>query len=113
MLNFLFVSFTWQAVLKKAKWKIKEFFQDDVSCCLPLDPAIRVKALDVEVGATQQALVLFHSGFSVCLSEVKKKKISPQACKVYNSNAAPLGISFSCSDPLARNVSIICKVGGD
>lgn len=53
------------------------------------------------------------SGSLVCLSEVTplKKNISPQACKVYNSNAAPLGISFICSDPLARNVGIICKVG--
>lgn len=98
--------------MKKAKSKIKEFFEDGVSCCLPLDPAVRVKALDMEVGATQHALISVHLVSSVCLSEVTPlKKISPQACKVYNSNAAPLGISFICSDPLARNVSIICKVG--
>lgn len=92
---------------------MREFFEDGVSCCLPLDPAVRVKALDVEVGATQRALVSVHFGLLGVSQwgDALKKKISPQACKVYNSNAAPLGISFICSDPLARNVSIICKVG--
>lgn len=39
-----------QTVLKKEKFKIEKFFEDGTSCCLPLDPAVRVKALDLEVG---------------------------------------------------------------
>ncbi|KAM3870537.1 phosphatidylinositol 3-kinase C2 domain-containing subunit gamma [Diretmus argenteus] len=68
-------------ILKREKWKINDFFDDGTSCRLPLDPAAHIKAVDVD------------------------------ACMFYNSNAAPLGVSFVCTDPLARKISVICKTG--
>ncbi|XP_028305921.1 phosphatidylinositol 4-phosphate 3-kinase C2 domain-containing subunit gamma isoform X2 [Gouania willdenowi] len=68
-------------IVNKDKRKIAEVFMNNISCSLPLDPAVRVKAVNLD------------------------------SCKYFNSNAAPLEISFTCIDLLADNVSVICKTG--
>ncbi|XP_072571020.1 phosphatidylinositol 3-kinase C2 domain-containing subunit gamma [Paramormyrops kingsleyae] len=68
-------------ILKHERIKMSDFFKGGVMCRLPLDPALLVRGVDIE------------------------------ACKFYNSNAAPLGVAFINADSLGRNISIICKTG--
>lgn len=45
-----------QNILKREASQIEDFFKDGLSCCLPLDPAVRVKGLDVEVSLSAASL---------------------------------------------------------
>jgi len=99
---------------------IDGFFRGGISCCLPLDPAISVKAvnLDVRTSHNKQYIAAHHSNAHTHTHirlqfqwGVYSLIFYIQDCKFYNSNAAPLGISFICNDPLAKSISVICKVG--
>lgn len=68
-------------LLMRERWKLASFFADGVSCRLPLDPALLLRGVNTE------------------------------AFKVFNSNAAPIEVSFITADPLGQNYSIICKTG--
>lgn len=46
-----------QNILKREASHIEDFFKDGISCCLPLDPAVRVKGVDVEVRPSAASLL--------------------------------------------------------
>lgn len=48
-----------QNVLNAEKCKIGNFFKDGISCCLPLDPAVRVKAVDLDVRPLHNTVHLY------------------------------------------------------
>ncbi|XP_052386723.1 phosphatidylinositol 3-kinase C2 domain-containing subunit gamma isoform X2 [Carassius gibelio] len=68
-------------VFSRERWQIESFFADGQPCRLPLDPAVEVKGVNIE------------------------------SFKVFNSNAAPIEVSFIPTDPLGQNYSLICKTG--
>uniref|UniRef100_A0A667ZJ88 Phosphatidylinositol-4-phosphate 3-kinase catalytic subunit type 2 gamma n=1 Tax=Myripristis murdjan TaxID=586833 RepID=A0A667ZJ88_9TELE len=56
-------------VLRREKWKIDNFFRDGISCCLPLDPAVHVVGVDVDVR-------VIGTKHYLCLSSLRTNKTS-------------------------------------
>lgn len=109
--------FCLQSTLKKTGWRIEDFFKDGISCCLPLDPAVCVNGVKLEVRllpTTSYISIFFNANTQQrFISGVYSLMCYFQACKVHSSFAAPLGIPFICIDPLAKNYNVICKVSND
>ncbi|XP_029007778.1 phosphatidylinositol 4-phosphate 3-kinase C2 domain-containing subunit beta [Betta splendens] len=72
-----------QCVLRESLDEMKQFFSMNVSCRLPLNPALLVKGINI------------------------------QSCSFFNSNAVPLKLIFQNLDPLGDNISVIFKSGDD
>uniref|UniRef100_A0A667ZAS4 Phosphatidylinositol-4-phosphate 3-kinase catalytic subunit type 2 beta n=1 Tax=Myripristis murdjan TaxID=586833 RepID=A0A667ZAS4_9TELE len=72
-----------QTVLREGLEEVKQFFSVSSNCRLPLNPALVVKAINI------------------------------QSCSFFNSNAVPLKLSFQNLDPKGDNISVIFKSGDD
>ncbi|XP_019369481.1 PREDICTED: phosphatidylinositol 4-phosphate 3-kinase C2 domain-containing subunit beta isoform X2 [Gavialis gangeticus] len=72
-----------QAILREGLEDVKQFFNINGSCRLPLSPSLLVKG------------------------------IVPRDCSYFNSNAVPLKLSFQNVDPLGENIRVIFKCGDD
>ncbi|XP_068598544.1 phosphatidylinositol 4-phosphate 3-kinase C2 domain-containing subunit beta [Brachionichthys hirsutus] len=72
-----------QTVLRSSLESLHQFFSVNSSCRLPLNPALIVKGVNI------------------------------QLCSFFNSNAVPLKLSFQNLDPIGDNISVIFKSGDD
>lgn len=72
-----------QTILREGLDDVKQFFDINGSCRLPLSPSLLVKG------------------------------IIPRDCSYFNSNAVPLKLSFQNVDPLGENIRVIFKCGDD
>uniref|UniRef100_H3CKI5 Phosphatidylinositol-4-phosphate 3-kinase catalytic subunit type 2 beta n=1 Tax=Tetraodon nigroviridis TaxID=99883 RepID=H3CKI5_TETNG len=72
-----------QCVLREALEEMSQFFSVNSSCRLPLNPALHVKGINI------------------------------QLCSFFNSNAVPLKLSFQNLDPLGDHINVIFKSGDD
>ncbi|CAF94954.1 unnamed protein product, partial [Tetraodon nigroviridis] len=70
-------------VLREALEEMSQFFSVNSSCRLPLNPALHVKGINI------------------------------QLCSFFNSNAVPLKLSFQNLDPLGDHINVIFKSGDD
>ncbi|XP_068170480.1 phosphatidylinositol 4-phosphate 3-kinase C2 domain-containing subunit beta isoform X2 [Antennarius striatus] len=72
-----------QTVLRSSLESLHQFFSVNSSCRLPLNPALIVKGVNI------------------------------QLCSFFNSNAVPLKLSFQNLNPVGENINVIFKSGDD
>lgn len=101
-----------QCVLREALEEMNQFFSVNSSCRLPLNPALHVKGINIQVLAHLLTCRLHCEHTQVTVGCVCASPLFPllKLCSFFNSNAVPLKLSFQNVDPLGDHISVIFKV---
>lgn len=111
---------------------MKQFFSMNSSCRLPLNPALLVKGINIQVQNQTHIHLEQHthlltfthspvhpvgglvsdSGSGSGLNVVPQSDVVSclQLCSFFNSNAVPLKLSFQNLDPMGDHINVIFKV---
>lgn len=97
-----------QTVLRDGLEEMKQFFTVNSSCRLPLNPALLVTGINIQVLNTH-TYCIYDTHLSLSASFLTTFLFF-QSCSFFNSNAVPLKLSFQNLDPLGDHISVIFKV---